>query len=262
MQAQLPREPSRRARQALLVWAAFFLLDIILNGTIPFLFGADLRAWTASRAKEILFPLIIYGGVFLVVPLILVKGVRVVRRPSFLLPLIAAVLGVTLWHVLRGIAVVAILGLAYLHRRFDLSELGFRSRGWLGDLFAVVLPGILVSIPLVLQSSSISLEASQGLLAGLDRLLANPASSVENLFYFGFVAESLSARTGRWLTPILIAAMYTAHELSNPEYWYEGLSFTFVFVGVALLTGLYLWRRNVVAIWLGDGLRWFLSASL
>jgi hypothetical protein len=56
--------------------------------------------------------------------------------------------------------------------------------------------------------------------------------------------------------------MYTAHEMINPEYWYEGMSFGFVFVGVALVTALYLWRRSVVVIWLGDGLRRFLTALI
>ena len=98
--------------------------------------------------------------------------------------------------------------------------------------------------------------------AGLDRLLANPASSVESLFYFGFVAERPSARTGKWLTLFLIAAMYTAHEMTNPEHWYEGMNFGFVSVGVALIAALYLWRRSVVVIWLGDGVRWFLTAPV
>ena len=117
-------------------------------------------------------------------------------------------------------------------------------------------------IPSLLMGASLSGDLGGGLLAGLDRLLANPASSVENLFYFGFVAEMLSAKTGKWLTPFLIAAMYTAHEMTNPEYWDEGMSFGFVFAGVTLITALYLWRRSVVVIWLGDGLRWFLMALI
>jgi membrane protease YdiL (CAAX protease family) len=262
MPTQAAADPSRQVRQALVVWAGFFLLNVVLNGTIPFVFGADMRAWTASTAKEILSPLLIYGGVFLVVPLILVKGPSAVRQPTFLLPLLLALIAIGFWHVLRGIGVLAILVLVYLHRRFDLSELGVRSRGWPGDLLAILLPGILVSLPALLQATPGTITPGRALLAGFDRLLANPASSVENLFYFGFVAERLSSRIGLWLTPIVVAMMYTAHELSNPEYWYEGLDFTFVFVGVVLLTVLYLWRRNVVAIWLGDGVRWMLGALL
>ena len=40
------------------------------------------------------------------------------------------------------------------------------------------------------------------------------------------------------------------------------MSFGFVFAGVVLITALYLWRRNVVAIWLSDGLRWFLTGLI
>lgn len=262
MTAQRLPDETARARQAVAVWIVFIVLTIIINGTIPFALGVDLRAWTYSTAKAILSPLLIYGGVFLVVPLILTKGRDTVRQPAFFLPLLAAVVAVALWSVYRGIGALALVALAYLHRRFDLSELGLRSRGWQGDLVAIVLPGALVFVISLLAGGSISGDPVSALLAGLGRLLANPASSVENLFYFGFMAERLSAKAGRWFTPLLIAAMYTAHEMLNPEYWYEGLSFGFVFAGVALLTVLYLWRRSVVVIWLGDGVRWFLAALI
>jgi len=244
-----------------ILWGVFFALNVVLNGTIPFVLGVDMRAWTSSTAKAILSPLLIYGFLFLVVPLILVKGARTVRQPAFLVPLIVAVVAISLWFVFRGIGVVAVLVLAYLHWRFDLSELGIRSRGWKGDLLAIALPGLLTALPLLF-GGRLSLHPQTALLAGLDRLLANPASSVENLFYFGFVAERLSLRTPRWLTPILIAIMYTAHEMTNPEYWYEGMSFAFVFVGIALITAIYLWRRSAVVIWLGDGFRWLFTALL
>ena len=262
MPAQLTSATDVRFRQALILWGTFFALNVVLNGTIPFILGADLHAWTASTAKAILFPLLIYGVLFLVVPLMLTKGLATVREPAFLIPLILAVTAISLWFVFRGVATVAILVLAHLHWRFDLSEIGFRSHGWRGDLIAVILPGLLAAVAGLLQAGTWSPEPGRALLSALDRLFANPASSVENLFYFGFIAERLAPKTGRWLTPILIALMYTAHEMSNPEYWYKGMSFGFVFVGVALITALYLWRRNVVAIWLCDGLRWFLSGLI
>ncbi len=258
---RLPDETAR-ARQAVAVWVAFIALSVLLNGTLPFALGADLHAWTYSTAKAILFPLLIYGGLFLVIPLVLTKGWQAVRQPAFLLPLMVALIAIGLWSVYRGIGALAVAALAYLHWRFDLSDLGLRSRGWKGDLVAILLPGALVFVVGLLTGASLSADPGSALLAGLDRLLANPASSVENLFYFGFVAERLSARLGRWLTPGLIAAMYTAHEMSNPEYWYEGVSFGFVFAGAALLTALYLWRRSAVVIWLGDGVRWFLSTLI
>jgi hypothetical protein len=251
MATQLDSSAARRFRQALVLWAAFFTLNVILNGTIPFILGADLHAWTSSTAKAILSPLLIYGILFLVVPH---SGQGSDSATGLPISLILAVVAISLWFVFRGIGAIAVLVLAYLHWRFDLSELGFRSRGWGGDLTAIILPGLLTAAAGVLQAGGWSPEPGKALLSALDRLFANPASSVENLFYFGFVAERLSLKTGRWFTPILIALMYTAHEMSNPEYWYKSMSFGFVFVGVVLITALYLWRRNVVAIWLSDGL--------
>lgn len=93
-------------------------------------------------------------------------------------------------------------------------------------------------------------------------MFANPASSVENLFYFGFLTERLSHKTGKWLTPLLIGLMYTAHEMTNPEYWYEGMKFTMVFVTATVAAYFYIWRRSVVVVWLGDGLARFARALL
>lgn len=259
MAAEKRPVPATRFRQAVILWCVFFVLNVILNGTIPFAFGADMRVWTSSTAKAILQPLLIYGILFLVVPLILVKGAFTVRQPAFWVPLVGSVAALGLWFVFRGIGVVAVLVLAYLHWRFDLSELGIGTRGWRGDLVGIILPGLLAAIPALL-AGKIILHPEGAFFAGVDRLLANPASSIENLFYFGFVAEGISLRAGKWITPILIAMMYTAHEMTNPEYWYESMNFTFVFVGIALITAIYLWRRNVVIIWLGDGFRTMLTA--
>lgn len=245
-------------RQAMILWGVFFVVNIVLNGTIPFALGVDMHGWTASTAKAILSPLVIYGLLFLVMPLILTKGWRTVRQPAFLVPLMIAVAGVGLWSVFRGIGVLAVIVLVYLHWRFGLSELGIRSRGWGGDLVGIVLPGLLAAVGAVLIGGLAS-HPQAAILAAMDRLLANPASSVENLFYFGFVAERLSLRAGKWLTPIFIAIMYTAHEMTNPEYWYKAMSFGFVLVGTALIAAIYLWRRSAVVIWLGDGFRWLLT---
>jgi hypothetical protein len=243
------------ATEALVAWAIFIILAILLNGTIPFLLGENLHPWKTSTVNSILFGLIIYGVMFLTVPLILVKGWQIVKQPGFLIPLLLAVIALSLWNVYRGIAAVVVAVLAYLHLRYDLSDLGIRSQGWRGDAIAVILLVLMGIIPNILQPNALSSSLGPALLAGLDRLFANPASTVENLFYFGFLAERLSPKIGRSLTPVLIGLMYTIHEMTNPEYWYEGMNFPIVFVGVSLITVIYLWRRNVVAIWLGDGLR-------
>ena len=109
-------------------------------------------------------------------------------------------------------------------------------------------------IPNLVRPGSHPISILPAIVTGMDRLFANPASTVENLFYFGFLTERLSFKTGRWLTPVLVGLMYSIHEMTNPEYWYEGMPFALVLIGVAITASIYLWRRNIIAIWLGDGL--------
>ncbi len=250
----------REFRQALLLWICFFVLVVLLNGTIPFALGVDLHAWTRSGAKSLLIGFVIYSVLFLAVPLLLIKGWPTVRRPDFLLPLIVAMLGITFWHYAPLGPALAVGVLAYLHRRFDLSGYGIRSRGWKGDLLAVLIMGLLGVIPLLMRPALGAPLLPSAAAAALSRLFSNPASTVENLFYFGFLAERFSYRAGKWLTPLLIGLMYTAHEMSNPEYWYGGTAFGFIFAGVAIWAVIYLWRRSAVVIWLGDALYRFVLA--
>lgn len=249
-----------KAWQALVVWGVFITVAIAINGTIPFILGADLQAWTFSITKITIFSVIVYAGLFLVIPLILTKGLRTVLRPDFMVPVIIAVLGIALWWPIARLSALVVLPvLAYLHWRFDLSELGIRSRNWRGDVVAILLLAVLGIVPVLVSANTKSFAPGAALLAATNRLFANPASTVENMFYFGFLAERLSSKTGKWWTPLIIGAMYTLHEMSNPEYWYTHLNFVFVFVGISLIAAVYLWRRSVVIIWLGDGLRQFLS---
>ncbi len=253
---------TQRSKQAFYLWVIFFLLVVTINGTIPFTLGADLHAWTQSTVKSVLFAFVFYSVLFLAVPLILIKGWQTVRQPGFLYPLGLAMLAITFWSLFRGVAVIAIIMLAYLHWRFDLSAYGIKSRGWKGDVLAVILMGVLGFVPLLMQTMHQPGSFGTALATALDRLFANPASSIENLFYFGFLTESLSHRTGRWLTPPLIGLMYTAHEMTNPEYWYGGMNFVLIFVGVTIWSTIYLWRRSAIVIWLGDGLYRFVGALL
>ena len=245
---------NRHAKEALGLWAVYFTVAVLTNGTIPFLLGANVRAWTVSLTKDVIVHVAIYAGLFLVVPLLLVKGSKVVLQPAFLVPLLAAVAAIAFRPLLRASVVVVVAVLAYLHKRFDLSDLGIRSHGWKADAVAVLLVALLNAVPALLRPGPGTSELGQALLAGLDRWFANPASTTETLFYFGFLTERLSIKTGRWLTPLVVGLMYTAHEMTNPEYWYEGMMFGLIFVGVAAIAALYLWRRSAVVLWLGDGL--------
>jgi len=247
------------ARQVLIVWGIFIAIAILINGTIPFLLGRDMEAWTSSLVKDTLFNIVIYSGLYLVVPLTLVKGWKTVRQPAFLIPLIIAVLAMAVRSYLRPVSAIAVFVLAYLHYRYDLSDLGFRSRGWRGDAAMVILIALVIGSQRFFSSAPFSLNFATAFFAGLDRLFLNPASTTENLFYFGFLAERLAPKFGKLWTPLLIGLMYMLHEMTNPEYWYEGMFFPMVFVGVALFAWIYLWRQNVIALWLGDGLGRFIG---
>lgn len=249
-------------RQAVLLWLAFLLTAILMNGTVPFLLGADLHAWTSSSLKSILFSFSGYAVLFFLAPLLLVKGGGILRRPEILLPVLAGMAAFTFWRFLPGIAAVGVAVLAYLHWRCDLSSLGFRSQGWKGDLAAVLFMGLLFAAPAWIGSHGGPPDLGGAASAGLARLFANPASSIENLFYYGFLTERLSPKTGPWLTPFLIGGMYTLHEMTNPEYWYEGMQFGVIFVGVSIFAAVYLWRRSTPVMWLGDGLGRFLTALI
>lgn len=256
------RSEDHPTREALIVWLVFIVLNVAVNGTIPFLLGHDLRAWSESPWKLMLVGFVGYGLLFTVVPLVLIKGWATVRQPAFLFPLCVAVMAMTLFNVFRGVMFIAVLILAFLHWRFDLSDYGIRWRDWRADAGAALLIGLLAAVPALLGGTSPQFDLRAALIAGMDRWFANPASTVENLFYYGFLAERISRSTGTWITALSIAAMYTAHEMSNPEYWYEGLNFGLIFVGVGLFTLIYLWRRSVVPIWIGDGLARLLGRLL
>lgn len=242
------------ARQASIVWGVFIFLNILLNGTIPFVLGRDMRTWTAAPIKDILVNLVIYSLIFLVIPLVLTKGWTTVRQPAFLLPLTLAILAMTLRTFLRPVAAIAVLILLWLHYRYDLSELGFRTRGWRGDVVAVLVIALLLGMQRFFRNEPFSLHFMPAIQAGIDRWFFNPASTVENLFYFGYLTERLSRKFGNWWTPPLVGLMYGFHEMTNPEYWYEGVNFVLIMIGVALFAFVYLWRRNIIVIWLGDGL--------
>jgi len=253
------KEKNKKARQAIIVWLLFFASALIINLLIPIALGLNLHDWTYSGSKGLLLFSVVYAGFFIVVPLVLTKGWSTVKKPGFLVPMLAATVSVVLWIQIPFIAVVAIAVFVYLHWRFNLSDLGFKSKGWKGDVLAILIVGALGLLQVYSSINIASVAFLPAASATLFRMFGNPASTVENLFYFGFLTERIGKQWSRYLVPFLVGAMYTAHEMTNPEYWYEGASFVFIFVGITLFAAIYLWRRNIVVTWLSDGFRWFLS---
>ena|GEM_PF-2386546 len=252
----------KNARQAFIVWLLFFATAITINIGLPLALGLDLHAWTYSPLKGLLLFGVIYAGFFIVVPLTLTKGWSQVKKPTFLVPMVAAMFSVIIWYLVPYVATVAIAVLVYLHWRFDLSGLGFKSKGWKGDVLALVLVGLLALLQVSSSLGALQFAFLPALSAALFRMFSNPASTVENLFYYGFLTERLGNQWNRYLVPMAVGVMYTAHEMTNPEYWYGGTSFVFIFIGVAVFSVIYLWRRNIAVTWLSDGLRWFIGSLL
>lgn len=258
-QVRSSSDSNRIAYQTMAVWGLFFVVNGILHETIPFALSNGTRNFVYSVSKDVLYHFAMYGLIFLVIPLVLSKGWKTVRQPSFILPMIVAVGAITLRPLVPLAPVLVVVALFFLHRRFDLSDLGIRSHGWKADLVAVVLLALISSIPLLMRTSAPAFDWQRAFLALVDRMLGNPAASVEILFYYGFLTQRLAPLTGNWLTPPLVGLMYAAHEMENPEYWASSMSFPLVFVGVTLMAAIYLWRRSIVVAWLGDGLVRFLG---
>jgi hypothetical protein len=248
-----------KARQALLVWVLFFAATFTINLLIPFFFGFDLHDWSFSNAKRLLVFSLDYAGFFLIVPWMLTKGWGVFKKPSFMVPVAAAAISVVIWSSFAYVAVIALAVYAYLHWRFDLSELGLRTKGWKGDAVAILLVGSLGLLQALAASSMLQLAVLPAFYSVLFRMFGNPASTVENLFYYGFLTERLGNQWSRYLVPFVVGTLYTAHEMSNPAYWYQGVNFPFIFIGVTVFAAVYMWRRNIIVIWLSDGFRWFFS---
>ena len=203
--------------------------------------------------KRQLIGTLIYGVMFLAVPVALVVERRALRDPDLWLALVFALMALALWPAARPAGLIVLIVIVCLHARYDLSGLGLRSRGWRRDLAAIAMLAT-VSLGLTaIQNGTADPSLGSALAAALDRMLFNPASTVENLFYFGFLTERLSRWLGVWVTPVAVGSLYVFHEMTNPEYWYVGLQFELTFIGAVVLAGLYLVRRNVIAVWLADG---------
>ena len=129
---------NQKAKQAFVLWGVFILMAVLLNGLIPFVLGVDTSEWTYSPVKDLVFNFVFYGGLFLVGPLVLTKGWETIRQPTFLVPLIVAVIAMTARTYVRPLAAIAVIMIAYLHWRFNLSELGIRSSGLRGDGIAIL----------------------------------------------------------------------------------------------------------------------------
>ena len=63
--------------------------------------------------------------------------------------------------------------------------------GWKGNIAAILLMVLLTLASRLFQLSLSFSDPVQAVISALDRMFVNPASTIENLFYFGFLTERL-----------------------------------------------------------------------
>jgi membrane protease YdiL (CAAX protease family) len=151
----------------------------------------------------------------------------------------------------KWLVVGALCVIAFALQRWRSSELGIRNIGWRDFLAAFA--GF--SIALGLGAAATVLVAVPSSLSDLGKLASIPlgvrivvvltAAICEEFIYRGFSIEELAYLTGkRWMGGVLSLVIFTAAHLRL-----YGISAALVIpasVG-AVLTGLYLWRRNLLS---------------
>jgi len=106
-----------KAKEAIRIWLLFFAATLMMNLIIPLVLRIDLYNWTYSNAKGLLLFSVNYAGFFLFLPLVTTKGWMIVRKRSFIIPLIPAALSVVLWYPFHYVATIALVVYLYLHRK-------------------------------------------------------------------------------------------------------------------------------------------------
>jgi len=147
------------------------------------------------------------------------------------------------------VAVLCAIGFAIQHRKA--SDFGLRWMGW-RDVMAA-LAGVMIAF--VLSGAATRLVALPSSVTGLQKLASVPlglriavvvsAAICEEFIYRGFGIEELAYLTGKsWLAGLLSLILFTAGHAGL-----YGLSAALIIPGLvgAVLTGLYLWRRNLLS---------------
>ncbi len=166
-----------------------------------------------------------------------------------------------------GMAIVIVGYVCFVERR-PLSSIGLRAPTWktpvYGALAAAIAVGGAIGLYVYLfpafglQPNAAQLSNIQKLPLWFQFALLVRAPVFEEIFYRGFVIERLNEILRlRWLAALISLAAFTYAHLA---YWGWETLITVAFQG-AVLTGLYLWRRdlgaNMIAHFLTDAIAFF-----
>jgi len=146
--------------------------------------------------------------------------------------------------------VTVVLGvIAFRIQRRAPVEFGLRGLGWrdglaaLGGLVVAFLASGIASHMVALTSNATDLQKLAAVPVGWRVALVLTAAICEEFMYRGFGIEELTFLIGsRWMAAVLSLVLFTVSHVSL-----YGLSAALVIPGAvgAVLTGLYLWRRNL-----------------
>jgi membrane protease YdiL (CAAX protease family) len=150
---------------------------------------------------------------------------------------------------------LVVLAIALLWEGRSLGSIGLRRPGWstlgfaLGGALALAfIPGLvgvviyrLLHLPQHADAQAAALTGGSVIYA---LFLAIRAGVVEEILFRGIAIEQLTALTGnRWLAAIVTMVVFTlVHALH-----FDWIQLIPIFCAAAVLTGLYLWRRDLVA---------------
>lgn len=167
-------------------------------------------------------------------------------------------------EILWWAAVLLTLLYVLLVERRSLASVGYRKFGWLGFLVAVAVGVLLVAGIVEIYSFVFPLLHLRVNSAAMEKLTATPfwyrfalvtrAAVAEELLFRGYPIERIEEFSGRrWLAALISWVAFTIAHLSS---WGWAQLIVAGYAGV-MLTGLYLWRRNLwmnmIAHWIGDG---------
>lgn len=145
--------------------------------------------------------------------------------------------------------VVVLCVIAFAIQRREPSEFGIRGLGWRDGLAA--LAGVVIAF--VLSGAASRMVAMPSSLTDLQKMAAVPlglriavvltAAVCEEFMYRGFGIEELTFLTGkRWLAGLLSLILFT---FSHAGLYGMSAALVIPALAGAVLTGLYLWRRNL-----------------
>jgi membrane protease YdiL (CAAX protease family) len=155
-------------------------------------------------------------------------------------------------HLCAKWLVVSVLcTIAFAVQRWGPSKLGIRWLGW-SDVLAC-LAGVIVAFVIsgaasrfvVMPASLSDLQKLAAVPLGLRIVVVLTAAICEEFIYRGFGIEELAYLTGRrWLAGLLSLILFTVSHAGL-----YGISAALIIPGLvgAVLTGLYLWRRNLLS---------------